>query len=119
MELVGKIKVIGDTFSVGSNGFQKRELVITTDEQYPQHIQIEFVKDNCAKLDGLTVGQNVKVHINVRGREWINPQGEAKYFNSMQGWRIESQGAGTAENFPEAGTAPPMPSDDEVNDLPF
>jgi len=120
MELVGKIKVIGDTFSVGSNGFQKRELVITTDEQYPQHIQIDFVQDKCEKLDGLAVGQNVKVHVNVRGREWINPQGEAKYFNSFQGWRIESaSGGGSTENFPEANTAPPVPSDDEVDDLPF
>jgi len=42
-----------------------------------------------AILNGLSVGQEVKVHINLGGREWVNPAGETKYFNSVRGWRIE------------------------------
>ena len=49
MELQGKIKMIGKTMEVGSSGFRKRELVITTDEQYPQHIAIEFVQDKISQ----------------------------------------------------------------------
>ena len=89
MKIQGKVKVIGQTQEIGSKGFKKRELVITTDEQYPQDILVEFVQDKTALLDGVIVGQNITVGINIRGREWINPQGEAKYFNAIQGWKIE------------------------------
>ena len=90
MEITGKIKAIGETQTFGSKGFKKREMVITTDEQYPQHILIEFVQDKCDLLNKFKVNATVKVSLNLRGREWINPQGETKYFNSIQGWRIES-----------------------------
>ena len=89
MEIQGKVKFIGETETFGNNGFRKREIVVTTDEQYPQHIMVEFVQDKCDVLNGYKVGQDVKIGINLRGREWINPQGESKYFNSIQGWRIE------------------------------
>jgi hypothetical protein len=89
MEITGKIKMVGDTETFGSNGFRKRELVITTEEQYPQHILIEFVQDKVDLLNSYNIGQEVKVGLNLRGREWLNPQGESKYFNSIQGWRID------------------------------
>jgi hypothetical protein len=88
MEVTGKIKVIGDVQEI-STSYKKRELVITTEEQYPQFINIEFGQDKCDLLNGLSVGQEVKVHINLGGREWVNPAGETKYFNSVRGWRIE------------------------------
>ncbi len=89
MELQGRIKHISAIQTFGANGFQKREVVITTEEQYPQFIIFEFTQDKCSLLDTFRIGQLVKISFNVRGREWINPQGEAKYFNSLQGWRIE------------------------------
>ena len=125
MELQGKIKVIGETQSIGSNGFRKRELVLTTEEQYPQHILVEFVQDKTDLLNSFQVGQPIKVGINLRGREWINPQGEAKYFNAIQGWRIENLQQAQAP----AGAVPVPPAEafepatdltqDEPNDLPF
>ena len=42
-------------------------------------------------MDSFKVGENVKISINLRGREWENPQGEIKYFNSIHGWRIEKE----------------------------
>ena len=88
MEVKGKIKFIGATQQV-SDKFSKREIVVSTDEQYPQHISIEFNQDKCAILDKYSVGDDVEVGINLRGREWTNPQGETKYFNSIQGWNIK------------------------------
>lgn len=126
MEVQGKIKLIGETKEYGNNGFRKRELVVTTEEQYPQHLLIEFIQDNTDKLNAFSVGQNVKVGINLRGREWVNPQGETVYFNSIQGWRIENLSEQAAPN-----GMPPMPpvdqfapvddlsKDDEKDDLPF
>jgi hypothetical protein len=113
MEVQGKIKLIGDTKSFGSNGFQKREMVVTTEEQYPQHIMIEFVQDKCSLLDAFQVGQPVKVGINLRGREWVSPQGETKYFNSVQGWRIEN----LAAQQPGGSNVPPPDQFEPANDL--
>jgi hypothetical protein len=90
MEVKGKIKFIGATQQV-SDKFSKREIVVSTDEQFPQHISIEFNQDKCAILDKYSVGDDVEVGINLRGREWTNPQGETKYFNSIQGWNIKKE----------------------------
>lgn len=125
MELQGRVKLIGETQTFGANGFRKRELVLTTEEQYPQHIMVEFVQDKTDLLNNFNVGQQVKININLRGREWTNPQGEVKYFNSIQGWRIEALSQETS------GTdIPPIPPIDafepavdlnkeDHDDLPF
>ena len=89
MEIQGRIKQIFPSQMIGQNGFEKRDLVIVTDEQYPNDIIIQFTQQRCDLLDSLQVGQNVKVYINIRGREWTNPQGEIKYFNTIEGWKIE------------------------------
>ena len=125
MEIQGTIKKIEDTKSFGSSGFRKRELVVTTDEQYPQHLLVEFVQDKTELLDAFKVGQAVKVSIDLRGREWTSPQGEVKYFNSIQGWRIENLQPASAD-----GNMPPVPpmeafetaddlKEDDYDDLPF
>ena len=90
MEMLGTLKMIGNIQDV-SPSFRKREVVITTEEQYPQHILVEFTQDKCDDLNGYYLNERVKVGINLRGREWTNPQGDTKYFNSIQGWRIERQ----------------------------
>ena len=99
MNVIGKIKVLNET-QVVSASFKKRELVVTTDEQYPQFIQIEFAQDKCDLLNSYKVGDSVDISINLRGREWINPQGEVKYFNQIQGWRIQKPES--APNIPQA-----------------
>lgn len=127
MELQGRIKLIDETKTFGNNGFRKREVVVTTEEQYPQHIMVEFIQDKCDLLDAYRPGQQVKVSINLRGREWTNPQGETKYFNSIQGWRIEN--LETAQGASPVNHPPVTPQDafepasdfkeDEHDDLPF
>ena len=125
MEVTGKIKMLGDAKNVGSGSFLKRELVVTTEEQYPQHILVEFVQDKCDLLNSFKVGEAVKVSINLRGREWVDPQGVTKYFNAIQGWRVERVAAEAT-----AAQMPPMPAaeafapatnlnEEEADDLPF
>ena len=124
MELSGKIKWIDETKTYGSNGFRKREVVITTEEQYPQHILIEFIQDKCDLLNTYQVGQDVKIGINLRGREWVNPEGQTKYFNSIQGWKIEATEGSVVSEMPpmppasafESAEGEPKEVDD---DLPF
>lgn len=125
MEVQGRIKLIGETQTFGNNGFRKREVVITTEEQYPQHIMVEFVQDKTDLLNTYQVGQMVKISINLRGREWTNPQGEVKYFNSIQGWRIENlQAEQPGADIPPVPSVEAFEPADELNeeehdDLPF
>ena len=127
MEIQGKVKLIDETKTYGNNGFRKREVVITTEEQYPQHILVEFVQDKCDLLNNFTAGQDVKISINLRGREWVNPQGETKYFNSIQGWRIENlqqEAASPSSDLPPIPPADAFEPAKDINvedhdDLPF
>lgn len=137
MEVTGKIKMIDRTKEVGSGSFKKRDIVITTDEQYPQDILIQFVQDKCDLLDSFKLGQNVKIDINLRGREWTNPQGENVYFNTIQGWRIaiqntqssppQQQNASAVNEYEQKHNSSPAQAfepatntnEEEADDLPF
>ncbi len=126
MELTGTIKKISDLQTFAS-GFQKKELVLLTEEQYPQPINIEFLSEKVDLLNQYKVGDKVKVHINIRGREWTSPQGEVKYFNSITAWRMEKDGGSDFNEHTEASPSQNVPAtenknvfaEDEDDDLPF
>lgn len=125
MEVTGKIKVINAEQQVSAT-FKKRELVVSTKEQYPQFISINFVQDKCDLLNNYNTGDAVKVAINLRGREWLNPQGETKYFNDIQGWKIEKLQTEATSNsglepMPPAQAFAPATNfnEEEHDDLPF
>ena len=123
MELIGTLKKISETQTFGS-GFQKKEVVILTEEQYPQPISVEFTQDKIMLLDQFSEGDAVKISINIRGREWQAPDGVVKFFNSITGWRIErnapTQALPTTNDVPVAQTAKnDDPFSEEDDDLPF
>lgn len=129
MELQGTVKKLFETQTFAS-GFQKREMVLLTQEQYPQPISIEFLSEKISLLDNVSEGDEIKIGINIRGREWTNPQGEVKYFNSITAWRLEkvsggsnnfnepTQASSTTQNTPASSTDNPF-SDEDEDDLPF
>jgi len=123
MQVEGKVKAINPNIQVSAT-FVKSEMVVTTQEQYPQHIMIEFAGDKADLVDPYKVGDAVKVSINLAGREWVNPQGETKYFNSIRGWRIEraepQQQAPTFEPVaPSDAFEAPQSNTEEFEDMPF
>jgi hypothetical protein len=120
-KLTGKIKVIKPT-EVVSPKFSKRIFVVTDNSQYPQDIEFQITQDKCALLDNMKVGSQVEVSFNIRGKEWISPAGEAKYFNTVEAWRIDKAGD-SKPAIAEGSTPPPPPSNKPINeedsDLPF
>jgi len=132
MEVKGKLVEIFETIQVSAS-FKKREFVLEYAEnpQYPEVIKFEMIQDKCDLLDAYQVGQEVNVAFNLKGRKWVDPKGEAKYFNSLQGWRISAAQAGTPASAPSsapAGGAAPAPAakdepewlaSDDGDDLPF
>jgi hypothetical protein len=123
VKVEGNLIVIGQTVAV-SEKFSKREIVVQTLDQYPQSIAIQFSQDKCGILDQYKIGDNVEVAINLRGREWTSPTGEVKYFNTIEGWKINKLGQGEdrkplgniEQNFQEEAIRNMAEEDD---DLPF
>jgi hypothetical protein len=110
-KLTGKIKLINET-QTWDSGFSKREFVLTTQEQYPQDVKLELVKDKCSLIDKFKVGTNIDVSFNVRGNEY-----NGKYYVSLQAWKInEASAAATASAAPAPEAQNNM---DEEDDLPF
>lgn len=127
MEVTGKIKVKIVDIQVSAS-FKKTEVVVTTDEQYPQDIKVEFHQDKCDLADPYKVGDAVVISINLRGREWVNPQGESVFFNTIVGWKIKRPD--TSQHPQPAAPQNPQPAtqafapatnmeEDEEDDLPF
>ena len=112
-----RLKEVKETRQV-SEKFSVREFVLTDESsQYPQHVQFQATQDRCSLLDGFQIGSEITVNFNIRGREWTSPQGEVKYFNSLDAWRIEAADAVPA---PVAADIPPAAAiDGEGDDLPF
>ncbi len=126
-KLQGTLKVIKDTQQI-TDTFSKREFVVTeSSSMYPQDVLFQATQDKCNMLDGMSQGDTVEVSFNIRGREWTSPQGEVKYFNSLDAWRIERVNQGMPQGGPSdmdfGSSAPEIPSsatetaDDD--DLPF
>ena len=128
-KITGTIKVLNPTVQV-SEKFSKREFVLTENtSQYPQDILFQAVQDRCALLDGMNAGEQIEVSFNLRGREWTSPQGEVKYFNSLDAWRIDKVGQGMPAGGPSNMDLNAVPTansvdalltaNDETDDLPF
>lgn len=124
MKQQGIIKRVFDTQTFGNNGFTKREFDIETIEQYPQVLRFELIQDKVDIIDPYAVGQTITVSINLRGREWTNPQGEIKVFNTLQVWRIEGEAISAEQHkqqsAPVTNSSFPEPlGDEDEDDLPY
>jgi hypothetical protein len=122
-EVSGKLHVIYDTKQL-TERFQKREFVVelADNPRYPQYVLFQLTGDRCDGIDGMSVGDEIRLEFSLRGREWKSPQGEIKYFNSLDVWTVSRVGAGGGRGDDE----PPLPDDpppdidlDTDDDLPF
>jgi single-strand DNA-binding protein len=129
MEATGKLRVIFETKKI-SEKFTKREFVLElVDGKYPQTVLFQLTGDRCASLDEFQVGDEVRLEFNLRGREWKSPQGDTKYFNSLDVWRIEagrsaqrSRRGSNGSEPRDLDAPPPLPDEprpSDVDDLPF
>ena len=115
MNIKGKLVEIFDTVQI-TEPFKKREFIIQDNKnpEYPEFVKVELIQEKVSLLDNLNVGDEINVLINIKGRKWEDKEGNIKYFNSIQGWKIERENEGiNQEN-----------SEDEINqdsdeDLPF
>ncbi len=105
MLLTGKLTVIDEIKSFGEK-FTKRSFVITTDEKYPQTIQLELHGETVCYTDLHKVGSQVECEVNVRGRAWESPSGETKYFNTLVCWKMKAIGGDKPTTQPDDESIP-------------
>ncbi len=120
MDITGTLKVKNAEQKV-SEKFKKREFVIVDNSsQYPQYLQFQLTQDRCSLLDSYNIGDELKVYFNLRGREWTNPQGEVKYFNSLEAWKIEGKPSSSTNSNSAAMMDDPIAAGpSSADDLPF
>ena len=92
MNIQGKLLEIFDTIQI-TETFKKREFIIQDNKnpEYPEYIKVEVIQDKVSLLDNINIGDEINVLINIKGRKWEDKEGNIKYFNSIQGWKIESE----------------------------
>lgn len=89
MELKGTIKEIYETKQINES-FKVRKFVITdNNEDYPQYITFQLTQNRTALLDSINIGQSVIIKFNLKGKQWLDPDGVIKYFNSLEAYEIE------------------------------
>lgn len=117
-KLSGIIKIIHSEVII-SETFKKREFVLNDNSQYPQFITFQLKKENCDLINDFKEGDEIEVSFNLRGKEWITPTGETKYFNTFEAWRIIKIGENTdlTLNKTISDSINIEPEDDDV--LPF
>ena len=123
MNLKAKILEIFETTQV-TDTFKKREFVVEYSEnpQYPEFIKFELTQDRCDLISQYKSGDEVDVWFNLRGRKWTDPQGQVKYFNSLQAWKIDSvqpENTQPKEDGLESQKEPEWLSNNDDDDLPF
>lgn len=88
MVVVGEITQISAEIKV-SDKFSKKEVILRTVEQYPNHFKIEFINGNMAILDNWEPGLNVKISCNLRGRLYQSEDKPSDVFMSLVAWKLE------------------------------
>lgn len=117
-----------------TDSFRAREFVLEIEGQYPQLIKFQLTQDRCDLIDAYDEGNQLKVHFDLRGREWND-----KYFTNLNAWRVEAASEDASAPAPAQKTraaapgggpapAPPMtevpagagqPNIDFDDDIPF
>ncbi|MDP5171221.1 MAG: DUF3127 domain-containing protein [Bacteroidia bacterium] len=130
LSIQGKLYKKFETKAISAT-FRKREFVMefADNPMYPQFVTFQLIQDKADLLEPFQEGQMLSVEFDLRGREWTSPQGEVKYFNSLDAWRIAPvQEQMPTQGQPPVGTMPPPPlppegaidgSSLQDDDLPF
>jgi len=126
-ELTGKLLLKFDT-TQRTESFKTREFVVEKSEDINGKLITNYIKFQCVQdrtniIDRVNVGDEIKVHFNIRGSKW-EKDGRISYFNNLDAWRIEQilkpgkESDSDNEYFEPLDTFTSS-SEDTIDDLPF
>lgn len=107
-----------------SDKFKKREFVIEYRDNpnlsFSELLKFQLTQERCNLVDSFTIGQEIKIFFNLKGRRW-DKDGVANYFTNLEAWKVEKTAGAepvSNANLPEVNSLPDM-AEDASNDLPF
>jgi hypothetical protein len=121
LSVKGKIYQIQDIQKINDT-FSKREFVLelTNDDQvYVQKVSFSLLRDNVNLVDGLEKGQEVEVKFYLNGRDWTSPQGEVKFFNTLDAQEVNLLNKLNSDNLNNQNSLNQVVQTDSDDDLPF
>jgi len=89
LTITGKLHKVGELRQISDN-LTIQDFVVLDDSnaQYPQHVSFQAKNSATGMLASLQTGQQITVHFNLRGREFVK-DGNSKYFNTLEAWKLE------------------------------
>jgi hypothetical protein len=114
------IKSIGEIQEFGAKGFKVVKFIVVDDSssEYEQILELQCTQDKADNLVKFNkAGDRVDISYNLRGREWTNPQGEVKVFNSIEAWKVFK--ADTSKDVPAYEEVSSGDLKEAADDLPF
>ena len=120
-EITGTLVKKYETETKGES-FRVRDFVIKANDggQYDNFVKFQTTQDRTAIIDDYNEGDEIKVHFDLRGRQW-----QDKYFTNLNAWRVENLSSGggapkaAAPDFSDATPSGDEPSAEASDDLPF
>ena len=97
----GIVHLIEETKTYGQKGFRKRMVVLEQDKgSFTNFVPIEFTRDSCESVDGMSVGDEVEVTYRLNGRRWQKDEhSEVRFFLSAEAmsFRVVSSSGDTMQ----------------------
>ena len=129
-ELTGKLIAKFETIQRSAT-FKVREFAVEKTDDIggrivSNYVKFQSVQDKTSIIDKINIGDEIKVHFNIKGTKW-EKDGKVSYFTNLDAWRIEavSQTAGgdsssvTDVEYMEPLDTFTASSPDVIDDLPF
>jgi hypothetical protein len=121
MQIKGSVLNVSDKQITGNNGqYAKQELTLDCGGEingrtFDNKLKFTFQNNNCDKLNGLKLHEEVTVDFAPEGR-FYEKDGETKHFQILNAWSIKRESA-SATN---ASASPsPQPEENTADNLPF
>jgi len=127
-ELTGKLVAKFDTVQ-RTETFKTREFAVEkTDDiggrTVTNYVKFQSVQDKTAIIDKVNIGDEIKVHFNIKGSKW-EKDGKVNYITNLDAWRVEQVLQPATDKGPvDSEYMEPLDtfssaSPDAIDDLPF
>lgn len=127
-ELTGKLVAKFDTVQ-RTETFKTREFAVEkTDDiggrTVTNYVKFQSVQDKTSIIDKVNIGDEIKVHFNIKGSKW-EKEGKVNYITNLDAWRVEQVLQPGADKAPvDSEYMEPLDtfsssSPDAIDDLPF
>ena len=107
-KITGKVLSISGIETVGQNATEKQTIVVEeTGQEYPQSVTIDALNDKVQQLAGISEGDEVTAHFNLKAREY-----NGRWFQNVNLWKVEKLSASNESK-------PATPPEQDEKPLPF